>query len=265
MSDLEIIKSKLRNYGYYPEFINKPKYFAKLKSYLGIKRANNLLDEIDLIISSTYNVDHIDTENEIANVAKGDSDLLKIIYSTDIDTSAFIFNEMLNTLDDLEIEPKVISDLGGANGWSLQLLDEYFNLNSDLFLIEQNLTWGKVSEKINVLNIDYNQVSTKLNSELTISIFGVPHNRPESLLKCASTIMRKDSFLLIALRIPENASFANLQRIAITLGLGIIKEKSRRIRFTNTFDKSIQTFPLLLISNSFNQNEILKLEDLKLN
>jgi hypothetical protein len=264
MSDLEIIKSKLRHWGFYPEFINKSKYFAKLKSYLGVKGANDLLDEIDLIISSTHNVDHIDTEFEIASLAKGDSDLLKIIYSTDIHTSAFIFNEMLNTLDNLEIEPKLICDLGGGNGWTLELLDEYFNLNSELFLIEKNENWGKISEGIKILSLDYNQVSTKLNSDLTISIFGVPFNQPQSLLKCASIVMKNESFLLLALRIPDNPSFANFQKYANLVGLGIIKEKSRRVKYINSQDKSVQIFPLLLISNSIEQSEILKLEDLKI-
>jgi hypothetical protein len=76
--------------------------------------------------------------------------------------------------------------------------------------------------------------------------------------------MKNESFLLLALRIPDNPSFANFQKYANLVGLGIIKEKSRRVKYINSQDKSVQIFPLLLISNSIEQSEILKLEDLKI-
>lgn len=70
MSDLEHIKKKLRDYGFYPDFSTKSKYFTKLKSYLGLKQANELLDNIDIIISSSE-----DPEHDIAHLVGQDSQL----------------------------------------------------------------------------------------------------------------------------------------------------------------------------------------------
>ena len=75
--------------------------------------------------------------------------------------------------------------------------------------------------------------------------------------------MSKDGYLLIALRIPDNSTFSKFQLIAKSFGFGIILESSRRIRYQNMTSRVIETFPILLLSNTDSNNEILKLEDLK--
>lgn len=258
MSDLELIRQKLRSFGFFPEFSTKSKYLAKIRSVLGLKQANDLLNSIDTILANSE-----DAENDIAKLIGGNTELLKIVYSTGIEISAYIFNSMLKILDTINVEPKVITDLGGANGWSLQLLEEYFELNSQLILIEKNSNWDIVISKIKVLNTDYSEINEKVNSELTISIFGITASHPLSLLQCAATIMAKDSYLLIALRIPDNHTFKLFQEVAIDLGLGISNEHSRRVRYDNKSAYFVETFPVLLLSNAINQSEIYKLEDIK--
>jgi hypothetical protein len=103
-----------------------------------------------------------------------------------------------------------------------------------------------------------------LNSDLIISIFGISASDPEPLLKCAFNIMSKVGYLLISLRIPDNSTFRNFQLIANSYGLGIIREYSKRIRYQHKSANMIETFPILLLSNTTTNNEILKLEDLKL-
>ncbi len=264
MSDLEIIKNRLKEFGFFPEFSNKSKYLAKLKSYLGLKKAEELLDNIDFILENTSDNDKIDTEYEIAKLAIGDPVLINIIYSSGIETSIEIFCEVLNILDNIEIEPHVICDLGGANGWSLQLLDEYFELSSKLILIEQNPTWEVVNPKIVVLNSDYAAVSENLQSELIISIFGSPANNVESLLKCASAIMKKDSLFIVALRIPNNYYFEKFQLIANKYGLGVDFNNSKRLQYYHKNNRFTETFPIFTLSNSIIQKEIYALEQLHL-
>lgn len=259
MSDLEHIKKKLRDYGFYPDFSTKSKYFTKLKSYLGLKQANELLDNIDIIISSSE-----DPEHDIAHLVGQDSQLLKIIYSTGIVTSACIFNSMLEILDSIDIEPKVISDLGGANGWTLQLLDEYFELNSKLVLIDYNPNWDLVNENIKVINSEYAHVTEKINADLIISIFGIKASESESLLKCAANNLTNNGYLLVSLRIPDDSTFKSFQETAMSLGLGIIIEKSKRVQYFNSSAMFIETFPVLLISNNVKQSEIFRLEDIQI-
>ena len=260
MTDLDLINSKLRKFGFLPELSNKSKYLAKIKSYLGVRAANMLLDNIDFLIETSKVKDF---ENEMSKLIGNDVELLKIVYSTGIETSAFIFNSMLNILDEINIEPKIITDLGGANGWTLQLLEEYFELGSELILIEHNSTWGKVNENIVCINEEYNRITKNFNSDLVVSIFGIPPDDTEPLLRCAFNILSKDGYLLIALRIPDNSTFSKFQLIAKSFGFGIILESSRRIRYQNMTSKVIETFPILLLSNTDSNNEILKLEDLK--
>lgn len=262
MSDLEIIKNRLKEFGFFPEFSNNSKYLAKLKSYLGLKKAEELLDNIDLILETTSNNDKIDTEYEIAKLANGDPALLNIIYSSGIETSIEIFCEVLNILDNIEIEPHVICDLGGANGWSLQLLDEYFDHNSKLFLIEQNPTWEVVNPKIVVLNLDYAVVSDNLQTDLIISIFGSPANNIESLLRCASVVMKKDSLFIVALRIPNNYYFEKFQLSANKYGLGVDFNNSKRMKYFHKVKSFSETFPIITLSNSIIQKEIYSLEQL---
>ncbi len=261
MTDLELINFKLSQFGFFPEFTNKKKYLAKVKSYLGVNEANKLLNNIDFILNTSKPED---AENDIAKLIGQDVGLLKIVYSSGIDTSSFVFNSMLNILDLTNFEPKIITDLGGANGWALELLEEYYELNSDLILIEQNSTWGKVNENISCINKDYIDVTEKLNSDLIISIFGISAIDPEPILKCAFNIISKNGHLLISLRIPDNSTFRKFQLIAKSYGLEIILENSRRIRYQHKSSNTIETFPILLMSNTTTNHEILKLEDLKI-
>jgi hypothetical protein len=258
MTDLDLITNKLRQFGFFPEFSNKSKYLFKIKSYLGVSKAYKLLNNIDFILVTS---EVKDAENDIAKLIGRDVGLLKIVYSTGIETSAFIFNCMLNILDTTNIEPKIITDLGGANGWTLQLLEEYFELSSELILIEQNSAWGKVNENINCINEEYNSVTKNLSSDLVVSIFGIPALDPEPLLRCAFNIMSKDGHLLIALRIPDNSTFSKFQLTAQSFGFGIILESSRRIQYQHN-SADIETFPILLLSNSNTNKEIIKLEEL---
>ncbi len=260
MSDLEIIKNRLKEFGFFPEFSNKSKYLTKIRSYLGVKEANYLLNNIDFILG-TSNAEN--AENDIANLIGEDNTLLKIIYSTGIETSAVIFNSMLNILDTTTIEPKKIADLGGANGWALELLEEYFEISSDLILIEQNSAWGKVKENIECIYEEYNSVKSCRNVDLAISIFGISAFDPESLLKCATNILSKDGCLLIALRIPDNSTFKKFQLIAKSFGFGILIENSRRVIYQNQSSKMIETFPLLFLSNSITNSEVYKIKDLR--
>jgi hypothetical protein len=261
MTDLDLIINKLRQFGFFPEFSNRSKYLAKIKSYLGVKESNKLLDNIDFFINTSKPKDF---ENDMSKLIGDDIGLLKIVYSTGINTSAYIFNSMLNILDTINIEPKTITDLGGGNGWALELLEEYFELSSDLILIEQNSTWGKVNENIICINDEYNSVTKNLNSDLVISIFGIFPDDPEPLLRCAFNIMSKDGYLLIALRISDNSTFSKFQLSAKSFGFGIISESSIRICYLNKSADMIESFPILLMSNSSTSNKILKLEDLKL-
>lgn len=261
MSDLHHFNLKLRQFGFFPEFSNKSKYLAKVRSYLGVKEADKLLNNIDFIIATSKAGD---VENDIAKLIGQDVGLLKMVYSTGIEISACIFNSMLNILDSTNIEPKIIADLGGANGWALELLEEYFELSSELILIEKNHNWGKVNENIKCINKDYNSVTENLNSDLVISIFGIYAFDTEPLLRCVFNIMSKDGYLLIALRIPDNSTFSKFQLTAKSFGFEILLESSKRVRYKNNSSKEIETFPLLLLSKSTSTNKIFKLEDLKL-
>ncbi len=261
MSDLEIIKNRLKEFGFFPEFSNKSKYLTKIRSYLGIKESNNLLNNIDFILG-TSNAE--DAENEIANLIGNDNILLKIIYSTGIETSAVIFNSMLNILDTTTINPKIIADLGGSNGWSLELLEEYFENNSRLLLIEQNKTWGRVNERIICIYENYDNVSVDIKVDFAISIFGISAYDSEPLLKCASNILSNDGYLLLSLRIPDDSTFLKFQIIAKSNGFGIVKDFSRRIIYQNQSSKRTEIFPLLMLTKSIKNSETFKIKDLKL-
>jgi len=261
MTDLELINLKLQQFGFFPEFSNTSKYISKIKSYLGVRQANNILNNIDFILG-TSKVE--DAENDIADLIGNDDILLKIIYSTGIETSAVIFNSMLNILDKTAINPKIIADLGGANGWALVLLEEYFENNSILLLIEQNKTWGRVNSDIQCIYEKYNNVSIDKKVDFAISIFGISAFNSEALLKCASYILSDEGYLLLALRIPDDSTFRNFQIIAKSNGLGIIQDFSRRVIYQNQSSKRTETFPIIMLSKSIVNSETYKLQDLKL-
>ncbi|MHA8066281.1 hypothetical protein V7S76_06315 [Aquirufa sp. ROCK2-A2] len=258
-SDLFDLKAKMKDFGFFPEFSNKSKYLAKMRSKLGVYEANKLLNNIDYILESSENA-----EDEIAKLIGTNSDLLKIVYSTGIEISMLIFNEMLEILDSVEIEPNIITDLGGANGWSLQLLNDYFDLDSELILIDSNPNWGKVNEKIISINDDYNSISKKLKADLVISIFGILASYSEVLLTCASEVISEKGYFLVALRIPNDLIFRQFQTNAKKLGFGIILGNSRMVEYFNEFNYSKEYFPVLLLSKSVTQIENYDLDQLKL-
>ena len=148
------INESLKKFGFYPE-LTSPNYIKLMKAKKGLAKANFFLDQVDLILANST-----DQETEIAKLIGEDEELLKLVYSTGIRYSVAVLNAIFAVLDDLEVDPAHILELGAANGWALSLLDEYFDSSCKLTLVEKNRVWKAVSPKFNVVNLSYEDYDT---------------------------------------------------------------------------------------------------------
>ena len=160
------INESLKKFGFVPE-LTSPNYIKLLKAKKGLAKANSFLDQVDLILANSR-----DQETDIAKLIGEDEELLKLVYSTGIRYSVHVLNAIFDVLDDLDLYPTHIMDLGGANGWALSLLDEFFEDNCKLTLVDMYPVWKPVTPKINLVNLKYEEYHTDAKADLIFSIFG---------------------------------------------------------------------------------------------
>jgi hypothetical protein len=232
------INERLKKFGFYPE-LNSPTYIKLLKAKKGITKANSFLDQVDMILANSR-----DQETEIAKLIGEDEELLKLVYSTGIRYSVAVLNAVLDVLDDLEVDPAHILELGAANGWALSLLDEYFDSRSKLTLVEKNRVWKAVSPKFNVVNLSYGDYDADTKADLIFTIFGAPYFGFEELVACAARALSDGGYFIAALRIPNELMLSNFIKLGATAGLKFDSKRSGRVAVKSP--QAQERFPILV-------------------
>lgn len=232
------INESLKKFGFYPE-LTSPNYIKLMKAKKGLAKANSFLDQVDMILANSR-----DQETEIAKLIGEDEELLKLVYSTGIRYSVHVLNSIFDVLDDLEVDPAHILDLGAANGWALSLLDEYFDSSCKLTLVEKNRVWKAVSPKFNVVNLSYGDYDTDTKADLIFTIFGAPYFGFEELVTCVDRAMSARGYFIAALRIPDDLMLSNFLKLCASAGLEFDSIRSGQL--TVKAPHGLERFPILV-------------------
>ena len=242
------INESLKKFGFSPE-LTSPSYIKLLKAKKGFAKANFFLDQVDLILANST-----DQETEIAKLIGEDEELLKLVYSTGIRYSVHVLNAIFDILDDLELYPAHIMDLGGANGWALSLLDEFFEESCKLTLVEMNTVWQPVTPKINEVNLKYEDYHTDTKADLILSIFGAPYFGFEELVACAARSLSDSGYFITALRIPNEMMLINFLNMCAIAGLEFDSNRSGQLAVKSSNGQ--ERFPILVFSRGKSVEEV---------
>ena len=234
------INESLKKFGFVPE-LTSPNYIKLLKAKKGLAKANFFLDQVDLILANST-----DQETEIAKLIGEDEELLKLVYSTGIRYSVHVLKAIFDVLDDLDLYPAHILDLGGANGWALSLLDEFFEDNCKLTLVEMNPVWKAVNPKINLVNLKYEDYHTDAKADLIFSIFGAPYFGFEEFVACAARSLSDSGHFIAALRISNEVMLADFLKMCAAAGLEFDSNRSGKIAVKSPNGQ--ERFPILVFS-----------------
>lgn len=232
------INESLKKFGFYPE-LTSPNYIKLMKAKKGLAKANSFLDQVDMILANSR-----DQETEIAKLIGEDEELLKLVYSTGIRYSVAVLNAIFDVLDDLEVDPAHILELGAANGWALSLLDEYFDSSCKLTLVEKNRVWKAVSPKFNVVNLSYEDYDTDTKADLIFTIFGAPYFGFEELVACVDRALSARGYFIAALRIPDDLMLSNFLKLCASAGLEFDSIRSGQL--TVKAPHGLERFPILV-------------------
>ena len=246
------IYNRLKDFGFNPDAAGgTDTYYKALRKHLGLKKREEFLDRVDDIIESGFNV-----EERITEFIGTDLKLLKLV--VDIHVSMYILDCILDLLDDLDLDPSHVLELGGANGWALALVEEFLETDIQLSLIERNVNWDVVNEKISVIAQAYKDSSLKENADFAFSIFGAPADEMESLFQCAKRNLALGSYFIAVLRIPNNEALQLVLEQSYRCGFALDQQVSCRVQVNHPEHAwHRESFPVLVfkkeLSDGFNK------------
>lgn len=232
------INESLKKFGFVPE-LTSPNYIKLLKAKKGLAKANSFLDQVDLILANSP-----DQETEIANLIGEDEELLKLVYSTGIRYSVAVLNAIFDVLDDLDVYPAHILELGGSNGWALSLLDEFFDDSCRLTLVEMNKVWQAVSPKFTLVNLRYEAYVPETKADLIFTIFGSPYFGFEELVSCVARSLSDSGYFIAALRIPDEIMGTDFLKTCAAAGLELDSKRSGKLAVKAPHGQ--ERFPILV-------------------
>lgn len=232
------INESLKKFGFVPE-LTSPNYIKLLKAKKGLAKANSFLDQVDLILANSR-----DQETEIAKLIGEDEELLKLVYSTGIRYSVAVLNAIFDVLDDLDLYPAHILELGGGNGWALSLLDEFFDTSCKLTLVEMNKVWQPVTPNVNLVNLRYDDYVPQTKADLIFTIFGAPYFGFEELVSCVARSLSERGYFIAALRIPNEMMGTDFLNRCAAAGLELDSKRSGKLAVKSPHGQ--ERFPILV-------------------
>ncbi len=242
------IESYIRKYGYKPEYCTADpemvKYEKALLEYLG-KDKYNLLNKLRLEPKIT--------EIKIMEFVQNDAILLRMMLSSQIKISIKILEGIKDIIHKLKIKPQNILDLGGAEGWAADYLNDFFKWKINKKIVDNFHSWIPINENTEIIHSNYNDYKSQEKFELIISILGANLVHAKELLECINSNLSEKGIAIIGLRISGEIEFYQFVENCIESGLEIKNNFSFRI---NAMDQSIPIITLLKSNSQRSKNEM---------
>jgi len=237
------ISKQLRDFGFKTELsgLNDPsgkkteKFYKNLRQYLGDFRFEEYLNLQDSQIGP-------DAEFKMMKFIAEDETLFKLLLSFQIGISEEIFKEIITIIKKLDLHPKRVLELGGANGWAVDYLDQYvFGSDQELVVVDSFSNWTPISKGINLVSSDYFSFQSDKRFDLIFSILGFSNEDFSDFLNKAISLLSDDGWLILGLRISSEKSFEKVLTSIYDSGCHLKLEFSERIRVGQ------EQFPILVI------------------
>lgn len=242
------IESYIRKYGYKPEYCTADpemaKYEKALLEYLG-KDKYNLLNKLRLEPKIT--------EFKIMEFVQNDAILLRMMLSSQIKISIKILEGIKEIIHKLKIKPQRILDLGGAEGWASDYLNDYFKWKINKTIVDNFQGWKPINENTEIIDSTYNEYKSQEKFELIISLLGANLVHIKELLKCIHSNLSEKGTAIIGIRISGEIEFHQFVEHCIESGLKIINHCSFRI---NALNQSIPIITLTKGDTKQSKNEM---------
>lgn len=242
------INSYLRKHGYRPELSDGilEKHEKALASYLKETHYSEFCDLRD----------YASSEEEILNYIGDDERFLKIVFSAQMQMSISILEKISSIINNRPESPNQILDLGGADGWAINYLNESLNLKCPLTVVDLNNRWNLVNENITFINKSYSEFKNETKFDLIISILGAPYDNLMELFNCIKHSISNKGIALVGLRIASDYKYIKALEIADSLGLRVIPDFSNKLKI---FDEQIPLIALEHSTTKLSQNDKFKL------
>ncbi|WP_019670778.1 hypothetical protein [Eudoraea adriatica] len=238
------IKSYLRKKGYRPELSDGKfdKYEKVLQNYL---KDDRYWQFCSLRESGA-------SENELLEFIGKDEKLLKIVISSQIQISISILENIIDIISKRIDFPNQILDLGGADGWTIDYLNNYFNWVCPLTVIDQNSSWNPINDSISIINKSYSKFNGEKKFDLIISILGAPFDHLDELFECINRSISDKGIAFLGLRIATDHQYLQVIEKLQKLELGFVAKHCKKITVFN------EQIPFILLEKT---NSILTIND----
>ncbi len=242
------INSYLRKNGYRPELSDGiyDKYEKAIASYLKETNYNEFCDLRE----------YASCEEEILDFIGDDERFLKIVFSAQIQISICILEKIISVIKNRPESPNQILDLGGADGWAINYLNESLNLKCPLTVVDLNNRWNLVNDNITLVNKTYSEFKNETKFDLIISILGASNDNLIELFTCIKHSISNKGMALVGLRIASDYQYTKALEIADSLGLRITPDLSSKLKI---FDEQIPFIALERSTTKLKQSEKLNL------
>lgn len=228
------IESYIRKYGYEPDYSTidpeMPKYEKALLEYLG-KDKYKILEKLRLEPKKT--------ESSIMEFIQNDVNLFRMMLSSQIKISIEILEGIKEIIHKLKIKPQSILELGGAEGWAADYLNDFFKWKIKKTIVDNFQAWKPISKNTEIINKAYHEYKSQGKFDLIISILGANLIHVKELLECIHSNLSERGIAIIGLRISRETEFYQFANLCAESGLEIINENSFRITAIN------QTLPII--------------------
>lgn len=241
---MKSIKNHLQDFGFNTELSwstscirKKEGNFRKtLQQYLGPSRYKEYLK-----IQESFD------ELSIMKFIGEDEALFRLLLSCQIEISEEIFQEILNTVKQIRIQPKRILELGGANGWACDYLMNYvFDQVDEAVVVDSFQNWKAVNQDIKILADDYFAFQSEKKFDFIFSILGYSTEDYSYFLKKAISLLDDNGFMFLGLRIPSEKKYEDALTAIYESGCILDQKFSKRVKVGN------EQFPMLVIRKGEN-------------
>ena len=174
-----------------------------------------------------------------------DEVFFKTVISMQIQNSADLFQEILTSINELEIEPKRVLELGGANGWATDYLKKYVFSELEMAVVVDSFpAWTPIAKDIDLVALDYFSYNPEVKFDFIFSILGYSTRNHSAFVEKAISVLEDGGYLILALRIATDEMYEYVENTATSLGCELVPEGCKKVE-SGTFFTEI--FPVITI------------------
>jgi len=202
---MNTIHEHLMKYGYNLQYSLDDRLCSEaLINHLGKKGFKKFWNYVDkyAIINGTGEIEQV-----IRDYIGADSQHLKILLSGQILISVMILEEIISSMKELKFKKTQefqILELGGFDGWASDYINYYEFPYSSIDVVDSNFNGPSTNSSLRLIQTNYETFNSEKKYDVVFSILGIHHTKIKILFDCIDRNAKKDSVILLGLRVVPN-------------------------------------------------------------